>query len=173
MYKKLIYIILTLFFCIEYSFAKDNPNLRFLDLNYLINNSIAGKKIIDKLKSKNQNLVEKHKKIEKKLKDKSDELNTQQNILEKNQFEKNLFDHRQNIKDFQKLVNDDFSNLNNEKMQMTNKLLKNIDQVMLSYVKTNKIDMIVKKESLIISNSDFDITSFILTTLDKDYKSIE
>ena len=52
-------------------------------------------------------------------------------------------------------------------MEKTNQLLAIIDQILLEFSKAEKIDMIFKKESLIISNEKFDITNKILDILNK------
>ncbi|MDA9603962.1 OmpH family outer membrane protein, partial [Candidatus Pelagibacter sp.] len=88
-------------------------------------------------------------------------------------FEKKVLDHQQKVQDYQDKVKKDLNELRIDRSKMTNQLLKKIDKILLEYVENNKIDMIVKKESLIISNSKWDITNFILKNLDLKYKSIE
>ena len=57
--------------------------------------------------------------------------------------------------------------MNNKKNNLTNSLLKKIDQILIDYSKNNSIDVVFKKESLIISNSNFDITKNILDIVNK------
>jgi outer membrane protein len=173
MFRNFFLTITIMLFFNNISSAQENLNLKYVDLNFIINNSIIGKKIKENLKNKNKIIVQNHSKIEKDLKNKKDKLISQQNILEKTEFEKKVINHQQKVKEYQIKVNKDLKQLNDDKLQMTNKLLKKIDSIMLEYVKNNEIDLIVKKESLIVSNSKLDITKSILTNLDNKHKKLE
>ena len=173
MFRNFFLTITIILFFNNISIAQENLNLKYVDLNFIINNSIIGKKIKENLKNKNKIIIQNHSKIEKDLKNKKDKLISQQNILEKTEFEKKVINHQQKVKEYQTKVNKDLKQLNDDKLQMTNKLLKKIDSIMLEYVKNNEIDLIVKKESLIVSNSKLDITKSILTNLDNKHKKLE
>ena len=62
--------------------------------------------------------------------------------------------------------------MNNKKNNLINSLLNKIDKILIEYSKNNSIDVILKKESLIISNSNFDITKNILDIVNKTVKEI-
>ena len=173
MLKKIFNLVIFFLLMSNFTIASENLNLKYIDLNFIINNSIIGEKIKDNLKNKNEIINKKNTKIEKNLKNKKDELISQQNILEKNEFEKKVLEHQQKVQDYQDKVKKDLNELGIDRSKMTNQLLKKIDKILLEYVENNKIDMIVKKESLIISNSKWDITNLILKNLDSKYKSIE
>ena len=82
----------------NFTIASENLNLKYIDLNFIINNSIIGEKIKDNLKNKNEIINKEHAKIEKNLKNKKNELISQQNILEKNEFEKKVLEHQKKFK---------------------------------------------------------------------------
>ena len=48
-----------------------------------------------------------------------------------------------------------------------------IDKILVNYATENKIDMILKKEDIIVSNSNFDVTKDILSIIDKEIKNLE
>jgi len=173
MLKKIFNLAIFFFLMSNFTIASENLNLKYIDLNFIINNSIIGEKVKDNLKNKNEIINKDHTKIEKNLKTKKDELISQKNILEKSEFEKKVLAHQQKVQDYQDKVKKDLNELGIDRSKMTNQLLKKIDKILLEYVENNKIDMIVKKESLIISNSKWDITNIILKNLDSKYKSIE
>ena len=154
--------------------ASDEKNtIRYIDLNFIINESIAGKKIKQNLESENSKKIEEFKKIEDTLLKKKNEILSKKNILTKEDFEKNVIDHQTKVNEFQRKKKKNFDEFNNKKINLTNLLLKEIDKILLSYSKTNSIDMILKKEFLIISNSKLDITKDILELVDKEVKQIK
>jgi len=151
--------------------ADDSLNVKFLDLNYILINSLEGKKIIKKIKESNNILFEKHSKIQKKLENDKNEILSQQNILEKDIYNEKVTIHQRNIEKFQKDKQSDLNKINDFKTEETNKLLKNIDRILLEYTKENDINLIFKKESLIVSNINLDITKIILENLNNDFKN--
>ena len=50
---------------------------------------------------------------------------------------------------------------------MTTDFLKKVDKILLDYANENKIDLILKKETLIVTNSKLDITKDILSIVEK------
>ena len=166
-----IFFIFTLLSNIATSDEKNT--IRYIDLNFIINESIAGKKIKQNLEAENSKKIEEFKKIEDALLKKKNEILSKKNILTKEDFEKNVIDHQTKVSEFQRKKKKNFDEFNNKKINLTNLLLKEIDKILLNYSKTNSIDMILKKEFLIISNSKLDITKDILALVDKEVKQIK
>ena len=148
------------------SFSNENK-VYYLDINFLLNNSNIGKNLINELNDKNKNLDLKFSQEEKKLEDQKNEILSQQNILEKKDFENKVLNHQKNVQDYQNKKKNDLDELRKIRMEKTNQLLALIDKILLEFSKVEKIDMIFKKESLIISNEKFDITNKILDILNK------
>jgi len=51
--------------------------------------------------------------------------------------------------------------------------MKKVDQVLLKYAENNKIDLILTREILVISNSKLDISKDILEIVNKEIKKVE
>ena len=173
MLKNTKFIIIFFFLFTNSLLAENKLDIRFIDLNFIINNSIMGEKIKNNLKDNNQKILDEFKVIEKDLEKKKKELLSQKNILEKKEFDKKVSLHQKNVKTYNDKRNKVFKKINSNRLIMQNKLLKKIDEILLDYVDEKKIDMIIKKESLIISNSSLDITKNILENLNKKYKNID
>ena len=58
-------------------------------------------------------------------------------------------------------------------IELLKKLKMKIDKILVNYATENKIDMILKKEDIIVSNSNFDVTKDILAIIDKEIKNLE
>ena len=50
--------------------------------------------------------------------------------------------------------------------------MKKIDKILLEYANMNKIDLVLKKEILIISNSNLDISKNVLEIVNKQIKKL-
>ena len=69
------------------SLSNSNDQIKFVNINFIINNSNAGLKILDNIGKMKNNLINELKEKEKKIKEKEIMLKGQQNILEKKEFE--------------------------------------------------------------------------------------
>ena len=48
-----------------------------------------------------------------------------------------------------------------------------VDKIVIDYARNNSIDLLLKKDALIVSNSNLDITKDILNEVDKKIKKID
>ena len=82
-YLKIILIFILL---IVPSLSNENIPVKYIDLNYIVNESNVGKKIKEKILSDGEKLKIDHKKLESKLEAKKDEILGKKNILSKEDF---------------------------------------------------------------------------------------
>ena len=80
-FKKII------FFFLFTSILEANDNVKFIDINFIVNNSISGKNLNEIIERKNKNVVSELNKIGDKLKIKKDKIIAQKNILKKDELE--------------------------------------------------------------------------------------
>ena len=81
--------VIVLFFFISYSqFSLANDKIFHIDIDYIMNNSIAGKSIIKQLDTISKKNLSELKKIEDKLKKEETKIISQKNILDKKEYEK-------------------------------------------------------------------------------------
>ena len=173
MFKKIILIIfLIIFNTYQYSFA-DKINIRYVDLNFIINNSNAGKNIIIKFKKKNEVNINEFKKIEENLKKEKNKLLSQKNILEKNEYQKKISQLQNDINNYKKNRSKKVEELNKKRILLIKKLITYIDPILLDYSSKNSIDVIMKKESFLTAKTELNITDDILKELNKSITKIE
>ena len=79
--------IISIFF-LFFGISSANENIRFVDINYIVNNSTSGKKLNQVIESKNKKIISELNNLGKKLKEKKDKIVKQKNILKKDELEK-------------------------------------------------------------------------------------
>ena len=99
MKKKIICILL--FLTISFP-SYSNEKIVYLDVEKIMQESVAGKSIISKLKKKRESSISQFKKKEKDIIDKEKKLIAQKNVLNKDEFQKKLKDLRNEISKYQK-----------------------------------------------------------------------
>ncbi|WP_440937929.1 OmpH family outer membrane protein [Candidatus Pelagibacter sp.] len=175
MSKKLLFFILILNFLIfkNVAFSNDKQNFKIVDINFIMNQSIAGKDILKTLDKENKKKIEEFKKIEKNLADAKNKILSQKNILSDAEFKLKVDEHQIKVNDYQNKQKKNFENLNKKKLELSNKLLKEINDILVKYSKDNSIDLILKKETILISQKNSDITRLVLENLDNKIKKID
>jgi outer membrane protein len=169
-----IRIILIVFLSISPSLANEKKiPVKYIDLNYIINESNVGKKIKEKILSEGKKLKSTHKQLEKKLENKRDEVLSKKNILNKEDFEKEVNKHQKNVDNYHTKKKQDLNELGKKNLEMSKNFMVKVDKIIMNYAKENSIDLLLKKESLIVSNSALDITKDILSEVNKTIKKID
>ena len=56
---------------------------------------------------------------------------------------------------------------------MSKNFMTKVDKIIIDYAKENSIDLLLKRETLIVSNSKLDITKDILTEVNNKIKKID
>ena len=165
--------LLLFIFLIFNNFCLAENRVVYLDVFFLLNESIAGKDLNQKLLKLNSKNIEEFKKIELKIKKNDDDLLKKKNIIKEDQYKKEVALLRQEYKSFQELMNKKNSNLNILKDNSTRVILKNINDILADYSIENSISMIIEKKNIVIGKSDLDITNEILDLLNKKITTVE
>ena len=77
-----------LIFFLFFAVSNANENIRFVDINYIVNNSTSGKKLNQIIESKNKKIISELNDLGKKLKEKKEKIVKQKNILKKDELKK-------------------------------------------------------------------------------------
>ena len=168
--KFIFFIILTIF---NFKIASANEKIAFIDLNYIMNNSLAGTSINNFI---NDLSIEKNKDfklIEDEIKRDENELISKKNIIDESIYNKKVNEIKIRIKDY-KLERQKFNkNLNEKKIKYNNFLLEKLNPIISTYVEKNSITMVLPKKMIIIGKKDLDITKQILEALNKSVQKID
>ena len=167
-YKYLFFIVLI---C-HSNLTMANQSILYIDMNYLLNNSLAGKSIIAQLKNISETSIKKFKKIEEGLKSEEDKLISQQKILEKEEYLKQLNNFSKKVSNYKVERRNNNDSLLKKKTNAQKKLLNAIDPILKDYSKKNSVLYIIPKKNIIIGNTNLDITQIILKSLDENIKKI-
>ena len=167
-YKYLFFIVLIFY----PNLTMANQSILYLDMNYLLNNSLAGKSIVAQLKNINETNLKKFKKNEEGLKSEESKLISQQKILEKQEYLKQLNDLRKKVSNYKIERSNINNNILKKKESAQKKLLNALDPILKDYAKKNSVLYIMPKKNIIIGNTKLDITKIILKLLDNNIKKI-
>ncbi len=164
-------LILILFFNIQT--FNCNAEIAYIDLNFILNKSEVGKSLniyIEEIR--NKNLI-KFKEIENELVKKEKQLISQQNILNKNEFEKKLNILSGEVKKFRSDMKLSQDQLNKIKIENSKKILQILNPIIRKYVEENSISLVLPKKNIIVGKKDLEITDKIIKLLNDQKVSLE
>ena len=145
----------------------------YIDLNKIMNNSIAGKSITSQLENNHKKNISKFKNIEEELKKDEAEIISQKNVITKKEFEKKIIDLRDKANKFRKERNDNINNLNNQRLEATSKMITLVRPILSEFSDKNSISLIIDKKNIIIGKTILDITDDILIIVDEKIGKIK
>ena len=168
--KKIIFIfIFFLFLSPVYSSEK----IVYLDVEKIMQESIAGKAVIQKIKKKRESTISKFKKKEKEIFEKEKKLISQKNVLNEEEFKKKIQDLRKDIANYQKDRSKASNDITQTRIKASTALIKKLTPILESYSKENSIKIIVQKKHIVMGSKEYDITKDILNIVNQKIKSIK
>ena len=162
----------------EYNVLKEQLNehvksIAYIDINFILNNSLAGKSLKENINFIQNDHLEKFNKIEKDLITKENNLNSKKNIIEKKEFEKEIMDLKNDIKNYRLDRNKSMDVINKIKINNTKKILKHLNPIITKYVEENSISIVLPKKNIIVGKKILDITDTILKLFNGEIKIIK
>ena len=162
-----------LFFFLIFLYAGNlysNDNIVYMNLNYVINNSNIGKKVLVGLNELNKKNLQNLKDYEVKLTEEINEINKIKNIASPEDIKKKISLHNQNVKEYDQLKKTLSDELNKKRTEEMNKLVNLINPILENYMKENSIDIILNKEVVYFAKDKYDISKKILDLTNSKYK---
>ncbi len=171
MFKKLL--IINFFFLIFTLSYAEEQKIVYLNIEKIMQNSIAGKSIKKQLENLYNKNLDKFKKNDEILKNKEKKLISQKNILSQEDFQKELTNLRSEIIDFQKEQARSRENINKLRIDATSKLISRLSPILQEYAKKNSISLILQKKNIIMGKKEIEITDEILSITNNKIKDIK
>ena len=173
-----MYLIKNFFFIIIFLILCSNPikaenKVSYINIDYVLTNTIVGKKILTTLKKEEEIKINKFKLDEDNLKKEEGLILAKKKLISKEEVDKEL--KLLQIK-FQKYRNEKIKEIDNLKVKR-NRIIVNflslINPIIEKYMTDNSIYMLIDKKNVFIANKDYDITKNLIEQIDNQIKDIE
>ena len=150
-----------------------NENIKFININYIVNNSEAGKALNKIIENKGKKINSELNDMGKKIENKKDKIISQKNILKKEEYEKLLKSYDKEVKEFnniRKKRNEDF---NKFRINSQKKILETLNPIITAFLKKESVQILLQKEQIIFGDKKLDITEQILKIFNDKHKKIK
>ena len=150
-----------------------NENIRFININYIVNNSEAGKTLNKIIESKSKKITSDLNDISKKIEIKKDKIISQKNILKKEEYEKLVKTYESEVKKYNNIrlkKNEDF---NQFRINSQKKIIEVLNPIITAFLKKESVQILLQKEQIIFGDNKLDITEKILEIFNNKHKKIK
>ena len=161
-----------LFFFLFFGVSIANENIRFVDINYIVNNSTSGKKLNQVIESKNKKIISELNDLGKKLKEKKDKIIKQKNILKKEELDKMVKNYEIEVKKFDEIRKKKRDNFNNFSINSKKKIIDLLNPLITDYLQKESIQLLLQKDKIIFGDDKLDITKEILKIFNEKHSKI-
>jgi len=168
--KKFFFLTTLLLFCFTSSFA-EMPS--FIDFNKVLNGSKAGAEAQKKLKKEFENKTNKYKKIEADIRKEETKIISLKKTITNEEYQKKVGELRQRVADLQKNKKASFQKIAKSRNDARTTLLETLNPILKQYMEKNKIRIIIDKKSILVGDSDLEITDQIIVILNKELSSLK
>jgi Skp family chaperone for outer membrane proteins len=155
----------------SYLFAENK--IQFIDINYIYFNSNAGKDLNDKIKIKTKKINDELIKYKKKIENKRDEIITQKNVLSQDELQKKRVGLEKEVVEYRKTISKKNNELNKFKNDAKNIFYESLTKIVQEYAVDKSVEMIIKKENIVIGKTNLDATKEVMNLFNKNIKNIK
>ncbi len=170
----MFYIKRTFFFLILVLFYQNlsiaNDKIAYIDLDYIINKSNAGNKLLKELENLNKSNLKKLSLIKKEIDKNKDEIIKVKNVISEKEFKNKIEEQKKSIREFDKTKKKLENEINELRRKKMIEIVKKINPILEKYMEENSIEVLLKKESIYLSKNNYDITKQILDLVNKKIK---
>jgi outer membrane protein len=168
--KNFLFIVLIFFLSTSLSQA-DNPF--FIDFKYILNESKAGKKAQNSLKTKLENGLNRLKEQEKNIQEEEKKIIQQKKLITADEYKKKINGLRNKVSTLQKDRNKLLEDVSKQRTKARNELLKNLNPILKDYMKEKNIRIVLDKKSILLADENLNITDDIMKILNQKLNSIK
>ena len=170
--KKNFFLLFFFVSFITFNNSYSEEKLVFIYINFIFNNSSAGKKVNNYIQDVTKKINSELSKFQKKINEEKKTLLTQKNVITNDEYEKKFRNLEKNLKEYNTIIQKKNNDLVNYKTKVRVEFSKKLKPLLEDYSKKNSISMILKKEDILIGKTSLDATDAILSLFNQNVKKI-
>ena len=167
---KIVFFLLMFQLIYNNSFSVEQ-NLKFVDVDSLIENTDIGKKILIKLNQIDQNNVKKLKDFENELKNQENQIKSKKNLISENELKKEIDNLNLKFADYKKIKNDMIIKLSEIKKNELKNFFKIVNPIIQNYMNENSVQIILNSKNIFMGNKKSDLTQILINEINNQLQN--
>ena len=165
--EKIFKLSIFVIFIIYSQILNAKENIVFIDLNYVLNKSNDGKKILEELKNISEINKEKFNKEERLLEKERNDIKKLKNIISKDEYNKKVSLFQEKVEIYNKEKSNILRSFENKKKEELDIFFQSLNEIMNVYMKENSISIIIDKKNIVMAAVKNDISNEIIDLVNK------
>ena len=165
--EKIFKLSIFVIFIIYSQILNAKENIVFIDLNYVLNKSNDGKKILEELKNISEINKDKFNKEERLLEKERNDIKKLKNIISKDEYNKKVSLFQEKVEIYNKEKSNILKSFENKKKKELDIFFKSLNEIMNVYMKENSISIIIDKKNIVMAAVKNDISNEIIDLVNK------
>ena len=166
-----------IFFLFFFLLLSNNANsankVSYIDIDYVLSNTIIGKFLLTKLKEDEKLIIIKFKDNDEKFKNDEKKILAKKNLISNDELNREMKSLRNKFNEYKKNKDLEIKNFKEKREINILNLMNLINPIIEKYMADNSIDILLDKKNVFIANKDYDITNFLIELIDNQIKTIE
>ena len=166
--NRFILIIIIFFTFINTSISKEN--IAFVNVDYLIQNSNIGKKLLANINDKDKKNLENLKEKNKILQDLETSIKKKKNVISDEAYNKEVIDFKKKFQEFSKEKNKIIKEFNVFKKKEIENIFKKINPIINNYMEENSINLLFDSKNIFMGAKKLNLTEDVLKKINNELK---
>ena len=167
------FLLLLFFLILSINPLKALEKVSYIDIDFILTNTLAGKSLLTKLKKEEELKINKFKIDEDNFKNKEKKILTKKNLISEEEINNELKLLQINFEKYRKEKIQEIDNLKNKRNRNIINFLNLINPIIEKYMSDNSIYMLIDKKNVFIANKNYDITNNLIELIDNQITNIE
>ena len=167
-FNRLILIIIIFLAFINTSFSKEN--IAYVNVDYLIQNSNIGKKLLANINDKDKKNLDNLKMKNKILQDLELSIKKKKNVISEEAYNKEVIDFKKKFQEFSKEKNKIVKEFNIFKKKEIENIFKKINPIINKYMEENSINLLFDSKNIFMGAKKLNLTEDILKKINNELK---
>ena len=169
--KKFFFILIIL--SLSTSFLKAQDKVSYIDIDYVLANTVVGKKLLNTLKKEEEIKINKFKLSDENFNNEENKILSKKNLISKEEINKELKLLQVQYQNYRKEKIKDLDEFRKKRNRNILNFLNLINPIIEKYMTDNSIYMIIDKKNVFIASKNYDITKNLIELIDEQIKTIE
>ena len=165
---KIILKIIFLFFLSSNLFAENKVG--YLDLEFILSNTNAGKILFEKLELDETKKIKELKLKEENLKNEENKILASKNIISNDTLQINIDNFKKKLQNYKSTKKTELDNLKKIRSDKILKFINEINPIIKQYMTDNQISILIDKKNIYIADKKFDFTNNLIELINKKIK---
>ena len=148
----------------------NSKEIAYIDINYIIENSNIGKKILENINKLDKVNIENLKRKNKSLQELEITIKNKKNIISEEAFKKEVESYQSKINEYKKDKNKIVKNFNDFKRKELENVFKKITPLINTYMEENLVSVLFDSKNIFMGSEQSNITEDILEIINREFK---